>query len=159
MKISKRPSKAVFQIYKWNSTLYQKCHISKNSENRNGQREKMGCSRPKVFCKNCIFRIFTKFTGKHLCQSLFLIKLQVLGKNETQVHSCFPVNFAKFPRTPPKTPPVVASDKMNLWLMSWKLWQYGSKKMQPFSIAVLVTFSISCRFSINNCIHEHKVNS
>ena len=34
-------------------------------------------SRPEVFCKKGVLRNSTKFTGKHLCQSLFLIKLQV----------------------------------------------------------------------------------
>ena len=48
-------------------------------------------SRPEVFCKKAVLRNFAKFTGKHLCQSLFLNK--VLG------HRCFPVNFAKFLRT------------------------------------------------------------
>ena len=33
-------------------------------------------SRPEVFCEKGVFRNFAKFTGKHLCQSLFLIKLQ-----------------------------------------------------------------------------------
>ena len=33
-------------------------------------------SGPEVFCKKAVLRNFTKFTGKHLCQSLFLIKLQ-----------------------------------------------------------------------------------
>ena len=28
-------------------------------------------SRPEVFCKKGVLRNFTKFTGKHLCQSLF----------------------------------------------------------------------------------------
>ena len=37
---------------------------------------------------------FTKFTEKHLCQSLFLNKAAGLK------HSYFPVNFAKFIRTP-----------------------------------------------------------
>ena len=36
-------------------------------------------SRPKVFCKKGVLRNFTKFTGKHLCLSLFLNK--VAGKN------------------------------------------------------------------------------
>ena len=51
-------------------------------------------SRPEVFCKKGVLRNFAKFTGKHLCQSLFLIKLQasVLNfvKKETlsQVFSC-----------------------------------------------------------------------
>ena len=31
-------------------------------------------SRPEVFCKKDILRNFTKFTGKHLCQSLFFNK-------------------------------------------------------------------------------------
>ena len=32
-------------------------------------------SRPKVFCKNGVSRNFTKFTGKHLCQSFFFNKV------------------------------------------------------------------------------------
>ena len=31
-------------------------------------------SRPEVFCKKGVLRNFTKFTGKHLCQSLFFNK-------------------------------------------------------------------------------------
>ena len=34
---------------------------------------------PEVFCKKGVLRNFAKFTGKHLCQSLFLIKLQAGG--------------------------------------------------------------------------------
>ena len=47
---------------------------------------------------------FTKFTGKHVCQSLFFNK--VVGLRPATLlkkmlwHRCFPVNFAKFPRTP-----------------------------------------------------------
>ena len=40
-------------------------------------------------------RNFAKFTGKHLCQSLFYNKVAGRG-----LHRCFPVNFAKFLRTP-----------------------------------------------------------
>ena len=40
-----------------------------------------------------VLRNFAKFTAKHLCQSLFFNKLQAW-------HWCFPVNFAKFLRTP-----------------------------------------------------------
>ena len=53
---------------------------------------------------------FAKFIGKHLwCQSLFFNKVARLGlnfiKKETW-HRCFPVNFAKFLRTPfYRTPP------------------------------------------------------
>ena len=45
-----------------------------------------------VFCKKDVLRNFTKFTGKHLCQSLFLNKVADLR--------CFPVNVAKFLRAP-----------------------------------------------------------
>ena len=50
-------------------------------------------SLPEVFCKKGVPRNFTKFTGKHLCQSLFLKTLQTWGSH-------FPVNFVKFLRTP-----------------------------------------------------------
>ena len=45
---------------------------------------------------------FAHFTGKHLCWSLFLIKLPlacIFIKKRLQ-HSCFPVKFEKFLRTP-----------------------------------------------------------
>ena len=49
-------------------------------------------------------RNFAKFTGKLLCQSLFINK--VVGLKPATLlkkrlwHRCFPVNFAKFLRTP-----------------------------------------------------------
>ena len=61
-------------------------------------------SRPEVFCKLGALRNFTKFTGKHLCQGLFLNK--VAGLRPTTLlkkglwHKCFTVNFAKFLRAP-----------------------------------------------------------
>ena len=57
-------------------------------------RSRIRSSRPDVFCKKGVLRNFAKFIGKHLCQSLFLNK--VAGPR----HRCFPVNFAKFLRTP-----------------------------------------------------------
>ena len=51
---------------------------------------------PEVFCKKGGLRNFAKFTGKDLCQSLFFNKVAGLRL----WHRCFPVNFAKFPRTP-----------------------------------------------------------
>ena len=41
-----------------------------------------------------------KFTGKHLCQSLFFNKVAGLRPLLKNWHRCFPVNFAKFLRTP-----------------------------------------------------------
>ena len=61
-------------------------------------------SRPEVLCKKDFLRNFTKFTGKHLCQSLFLNKLAGLSPvtllKKRLWHRCFPVNFVKFLRTP-----------------------------------------------------------
>ena len=56
-------------------------------------------SRPDVLCKKTVLQNFTKFTGKHLCQSLFagLRPANLLKKRLCQ--SCFPVNFLKFLRT------------------------------------------------------------
>ena len=49
----------------------------------------------------CSVRNFATLTGKHLCQSLFLVKLQTSSPAKMRLwHRCFPVNFAKFLRTP-----------------------------------------------------------
>ena len=51
-----------------------------------------------------VLRNFTKFTGKHLCQSIFLNKVAGLRpvtlSKKRLWHRCFPVNFAKFLRAP-----------------------------------------------------------
>ena len=61
-------------------------------------------SRPEVFCKKGVLRNFAKFTGKHLCQSLFFNKVAGLRPatllKKRLWHRCFPVNFTKFLRTP-----------------------------------------------------------
>ena len=56
------------------------------------------------FCKKGVLRNFAKFTGKHLCLSLFLNKVAGLRpapllKNRLW-QRCFPVNFVTFLRTP-----------------------------------------------------------
>ena len=61
-------------------------------------------SRPEVSCKKGVLGNFAKFTGQHLCQNLFFNK--VVGLRPANLlkkrlwHSCFPVNFAEFLRTP-----------------------------------------------------------
>ena len=61
-------------------------------------------SRLGVFCRKDVLRNFGKFTGKHLCLSLFFNK--VVGLRPATLlkkrlwHKCFPVNFVKFLRTP-----------------------------------------------------------
>ena len=70
-----------------------------------------------MLCKKVVLRNSAKFRGKHLCQRLFfnkvagqacardsfLIKLQVRPATllkKSLWYRCFPVNFAKFLRTP-----------------------------------------------------------
>ena len=56
-----------------------------------------------MFCKKGVLRNFAKFTGKHLCQSLFFNKVACLRPATLLKmrlwHRCFLVNFAKFLRT------------------------------------------------------------
>ena len=58
-----------------------------------------GCSIKKDVLKNS-----AKFTGKQMCQSLFLNKVAGIRPatliRKRLWHSCFPVNFAKYLRTP-----------------------------------------------------------
>ena len=72
------------------------------------------CSRRRCFVRKGILRNFAKFTGKHLCQSLFfnqtaglrpatLLKKRLWPATLLKKrlwHRCFPVNFIKFLRTP-----------------------------------------------------------
>ena len=66
--------------------------------------KRLTSSRPEVFCKKGVLRNFTKFTGKHLCQSLFFNKVAGLRPatllKKRLWHMCFPVNVVKFLRTP-----------------------------------------------------------
>ena len=56
-------------------------------------------SRLEVFCKKGALRNLAKFTGKYLCQSIFLNKVPGLRPAtllENRLwHRCFPVNFLK----------------------------------------------------------------
>ena len=52
-----------------------------------------------VFYKKVVVKNFAIFTGKHLRWSHFLIKRLHFIKKRLQ-HRCFPVNIAKFSRTP-----------------------------------------------------------
>ena len=53
---------------------------------------------PEMFCKKAVLRDFPKFTRKHLCQSLFIRSATLFKKRPCSL--VFPVNFAKFGRTP-----------------------------------------------------------
>ena len=61
-------------------------------------------SHRRCFIEKGVLKTLAKFTGKHLCWSLFFNKVAGLQpssllKKRLQ-HMCFPVNFAKFLRTP-----------------------------------------------------------
>ena len=57
-----------------------------------------------MLCKKVVFRNSPKFTGKHLCQGLFLIKLQAACRfiiyTKEPLAPVFHVNLVKFLRTP-----------------------------------------------------------
>ena len=63
-----------------------------------------GSSHQRCSMKKGVLGNFIKFTGKHLCQSLFFDKVTGLRPatflKKRLWHRCFPVNFAKFLRTP-----------------------------------------------------------
>ena len=59
----------------------------------------VGSSQRKCSIKESFLKNFTKFTGKHLLQSLFYIKLQTWALQlsyKKDWYRCFPSNFAKF---------------------------------------------------------------
>ena len=57
-----------------------------------------------MFCKKDVLKNFLKFTGKHLCQSLFFNEVADLRPatllKKRLWHSFFTLNFVKFLRTP-----------------------------------------------------------
>ena len=78
-----------------------KLYISQTKKSLNFRSSHQRCSIKKLFLKN-----FSIFTRKQLCWSLFLIELQawrpaiLLKETPAQQRRCFPVNFAKFSKTP-----------------------------------------------------------
>ena len=88
-------------------------------------------SRPEVLCKKGVLRDSPKFTGKHLCQSLFFKSLffnKVAGLatllKQRLWHRYFPVNFVKLLGTPfylqkilpvKKNPDVIPSVKLKFY--------------------------------------------
>ena len=91
-------------------------------------------SRLDVFWKKGVVRNFVKFTGKHLCQSLFfdkiagLIPATLLKKRLWQ--RCFAVNFAKILRSRNtfsyRTPPVAAYMCMQKVKLKWILVSFSN---------------------------------
>ena len=64
---------------------------------------------PEVFCKKGVHENFAKFTGKHQCQSLFLIKLDAKASNfikKETLTQLFSSEFCEIFRTTPVAAPV-----------------------------------------------------
>ena len=86
-------------------------------------------SRPEVFCKKGVHRNFAKFTGKHLCQSLFFNKVAVpatlLKKNTLeQVFSCEFCEISKNAfcyRTPLVTASSVYTCNQDILWQEWQI--------------------------------------
>ena len=106
----------------------------------NYQNKTARSSRPEVFCKKGVLRNFAKFTGKHLCQSLFLIEACNFIKKETLAQA-FVCEFCEFSKDTffYRTPPVAASQQLLLSVprnsvskTSWNCCFY--KKQQVWSI-------------------------
>ena len=68
-----------FFLWEWNLKRLILININICWNDANSRYPFREVSRPEVFCKKGVPRNFTKFTGKHLCQSLFLIKLKLWG--------------------------------------------------------------------------------
>ena len=60
--------------------------------------EPLKLSHRRCAAKKGVLNNFTKFTGKHLCESFFFRPGTLLKKR--LCHRCFPVSFEKFLRTP-----------------------------------------------------------
>ena len=54
--------------------IYMKRNALLKWVERKRERQTDRSSHPEVFCKKVALKKFTKFTGKHLCQSLFFSK-------------------------------------------------------------------------------------
>ena len=89
-------TKVYFSILTISTASWWKyCLLTGSARNRS--------SRPEVFCKKGVLRNFAKFKGKHLSQRLFFNTVAGLPATllkKSLWHRCFPVNLAKFLRTP-----------------------------------------------------------
>ena len=99
---------------------------------------------PEVLHKKVVVKNFAKLTGKHLCQTLFFNKVTTLFKKRLW-RRCFPVNFAKFLRTP-----FLQNNSGVLLLHSTLFIICGtSNKFLPSSVKKLFRFGIVCQVFTN----------
>ena len=97
-------------------------------------------SHQRCSAKKGVLRNFAKFTGKHLCQSTFFNKVAGLRSatllKKILWHRCFPVNFAKFLKTP-----FLQNTSRRLLLSLNKNWKKQEKKSYFFSYLVTPTYT------------------
>ena len=86
-------------------------------------------SRPEVFCEKVVLRNFAKFTGTHLCQSLFLNKVAGLW------YRCFPVKVLRtsFHRTPLVATPVLRWCSIHITIIVPLRWFYTRRNVSEMS--------------------------
>ena len=89
-------------------------------------------SRREVFCKNRVLRNFEKFTGKHLCQTLFFNKVGFIKKMTlAQVFFCefWRTSFQEISKNTfsYRTPPVVVSESSLVISLFRHIWSGGSQ--------------------------------
>ena len=102
-----------------------------------------------VFCKKGVLENFTKFTGKHLCQIIFLNKVASLRPatllKKRLWHRCFSDIFFYW------TPPLAASVTMpvfSIWLIILDIWR-GFEYASAIKNAEVLNM---LRYSYNNII-------
>ena len=95
--LRKLKNKEIQQLYRiiLKTGPQQRVVFCSDKGKKGGRSSQQSWSLEKGFFKN-----FAKFTGTHLCQSLFLNKVGSLSPatlfKKRLWHSCFPLNFAKF---------------------------------------------------------------
>ena len=112
-------------------------------------------SRPEVFCQRSVLRIFANFTGKHQCQTLFLIKvpdlrLETLLKKRLW-HRCFPLNSAKFLRTP--------FFIEQLWWLLLQIPHAGLCFFTDVSLVALIVFTYVRKSYLRNTMGQKRLSS
>ena len=118
---------------------------------------------PGVFYKKDVLKNFSKFTGKHLCWSLFFnkdagLRPATLLKNRFQ-QRCFPVNFVKFLRTPflknTSWRLLLKVTKKTFGLTSWKPPASAKLDLSHYCLYISVLFQIQT----NICLDRYQLKS
>ena len=102
------------------------------------------------FFKISVLKNFADSTGKHLCWSFFLIKLQALRPVtllKTDQHTCFPMKLVNFLRTIffYRKPPVAASENNEQQQLSEGLANICCKTVSPILLQEFIKDFVVCK--------------